>query len=279
MSTHQPLEIGRRAKIGRGVCRVGLVVTGRDNRMLALTARHTLWSTPHSSDVHDEATGELIGSRVDLAAGESKRSALWQCIGAFQIASDFTHDADPDPAPDRVAAFQVLEVRTDPCIAGMAVYRRSDSGERVKAIVVEVGGSMRSHDPVTGKEVVLSGVTEIRFSSTQGSAIQFGDAGTLIVDDADAAVGLVVAGDSEACCVAPLSPFLEHHGLRLWNAHSVVEASEPPLFTRLLSLQQNLYASVEDAGYRSLRAAEEAFYEIGEIFGETINRSWGTRQW
>jgi hypothetical protein len=72
------------------------------------------------------------------------------------------------------------------------------------------------------EETVYRDVLEISFDEERREAVASGEAGSLILNEHGAALGLMIAGDSRACYVAPLLPFLEDHGLRIIDSSSLL---------------------------------------------------------
>ena len=199
---------------GRAFFRLGMLVQDTTGRWLGLTARHIMECEPEEG-VYDASTSTLVGSRLATEPAVARHRAFSETIGAFIID---TSSASINLADPLTLDMNVAQPRQ---AIGRPVFKIESNGLRVEAIAVGYGGSITLIRP-DGEEAVYHGVLEISFDEHRRHAVAAGEGGSLVLDEHGAALGLMIAGDGEACCVAPLLPFLEDHGFRVIDSASLL---------------------------------------------------------
>jgi hypothetical protein len=190
-----------------GACRVGLIVHDETGVHYALSARHVLHAGDRG-DLYDLGSGALIGERVDQAPFEPT-GPFHQTIGMIRLCSD--------TAASLAGPVRSVEGLVQPDeLTSLTVFKfEPDLADLPAAQLVGVGGAVRFQDPYSQDTILFTDVLELRFPPAGADPAAAGEAGALIVDKRDRALGLMISGDRERCFVAPLAPFLAAQGLLL----------------------------------------------------------------
>jgi hypothetical protein len=192
----------------RGIARVGAIAFDRANRRIGLSARHIL-ECEGTPDVYDAESGLRIGTHLGAPQKLSDRCFFYDTIGLFSI--------DRHNVEVRMATpFASINGVADPDkLLGAKVFKLENSSVLPSARVVGLGGAIRFADPYTQHKAVLHDVVEVAFEAGGADPVAAGDAGSLIIDENGAAVGLMISGRRDRCYVAPLQPFLRERKLIL----------------------------------------------------------------
>ena len=200
---------------GNAFLRLGLIVEGPGG-LHGLTARHIL-DQEEDTRIYDAATVQFVGHRLPLtrrhhSAGEPRE--FFETIGAFAI----QHDAATVNFADPLVVGMMIgnPMRS----IGRSVYKVGQNGSRTPATVVGYGGTVEIAR--SGSNELYREVLEITFGKGPDDPVADGEAGSLILDERGAAIGLMIAGNRQACYVAPLLPFMHR------NSFSVVSRVATP---------------------------------------------------
>jgi hypothetical protein len=156
--------------------------------------------------LRDADSGVLLGERFSFE-GEGN-GVFADTIGAFLVSA---HADVRMATPHR----SVQGVAKPEDLIGASVFKLDASSSLQRGKVTGVGGAIRFVDPYSGRHTILKDVVEVRFDGGGPDPVSSGEAGSLIIDERDRAVGLLMCGARDECYVAPLKPFLEAKNLRL----------------------------------------------------------------
>jgi hypothetical protein len=205
---------------GNAFFRLGLIAEDADGMRYGLTARHIL-EQEADPRIYDAATVQLIGYHVELQRqANSQIREFYETIGAFRIDAAA---ASINPADPMIVGIEV--VPPGPSI-GRQVCKVAPNGERTAGTNVGFGGSIQLSKQHGGTVQIFRDVVEIRFDADADQPVQDGDAGSLIVDEHGAAIGLMIAGNGAACYAAPLLPFFDRYSFKVVDRISPPERSE-----------------------------------------------------
>jgi hypothetical protein len=124
-----------------------------------------------------------------------------ETIGAFAVEPDAVAISFADPM---VVGIEIA--RPDSAI-GRPVYKVEHGGARRTATCIGYGGRIRLAREDDSADQFRD-VLEIQFDDGGSDPVADGEAGSLIVDDRGAALGLMIAGDRKGCYLAPLHTFM-----------------------------------------------------------------------
>jgi hypothetical protein len=210
MSTELHISLGTRltSKTGKGVCRVGAIAFDESGQLLGLSARHVL-ECEEAPDLFDALTGEKVGDRISMPTEELHRSPFFNSIGLFKI--------DRQRVQVRMATpfISVRGLAQPDYLLGAAVFKLEASSALPRGTVTGLGGAVGFVNPYTNCRTIMTDVIELRFADGGTDPSAAGEAGSLLVDERDAAVGLIICGQRGRCFAAPLAPFLRARKLTL----------------------------------------------------------------
>jgi hypothetical protein len=190
---------------GDAFCRLGAIVQDVGGKLYGLTARHIL-EAEDDPVIFDAATSTPVGYRVELPVA-AEGDEFFHSIGLFEIDTkfvsiDMTHDLVADmriAPPDYQLTGTISKLGPD------GVFQ---SGE-----LIGYGGSIYFKASPESTSVVLKNVIEIVFHSGAEATCR-GEAGSPILNEDGAIIGLLIAGSEVRAYAAPISGFLEIAGLR-----------------------------------------------------------------
>jgi hypothetical protein len=189
----------------KGVCQVGAIAFDIAGACYGLSARHVL-ECESSPAVFDPGTGREIGVRVSDGVKWSNGQPFHCSIGRFLI--------EPSTQVRMATPFRsVLGVANPFDLVGSQVFWLDDYYGSAPGEVVGVGGAIRFVDPYTDRATVMKNVIEIKVGFNNFRVR--GEAGALLVDEGDLAVGLLISRQGETCFLAPLSSYLQANDLFL----------------------------------------------------------------
>lgn len=189
----------------KGVCQVGAIAFDTAGACFGLTARHVLECEP-SPAVFDPGTGREIGMRVTDDPPPADNESFHRCIGRFRIEST-TQVRMATPFRSIRGVANPVERVGDP------VYWLDDDYGSAPGEVLGVGGAIHFKDPYTGTTTLLRDVIEVRMPDRTLKVR--GEAGALLLDEQDLAIGLLISRLGKVCYLAPLSSYLEERNLAL----------------------------------------------------------------
>lgn len=191
-------------QFGENSYTVGAIMFDREGVCYGLTARHVL-DKQRSNAVHDAVSGRVVGQRVASDPVWSTGEPFYRAIGRFIIPSASVKMATPFKS--------VIGVANSRDLVGSDVFWLQDTFGNAPAKVVAVGGAISVRQRSRESATTMTDVIKIETTSAPVSAP--GEAGTLIVDRSDRAVGLLMFRSGDTAFVAPLLPYLEHFKARL----------------------------------------------------------------
>jgi hypothetical protein len=196
---------------------VGAFVVDNDGKYFGLTARHILQADA-SAAVHEVDSRKAVGERFDLPMNaDLSRRPFYETIGIFRIADQITN------LRMRTSYVWVRGVCAHEAVVGQKVHKVEMSPAMPCGEVKAVGGAIRFNDPISGESTIFRDSVEVRFDDEVANPVGPGEAGSLVLDEQDNALGLITGGTRERCFVAPLWPFLQRHGFELTKSHEEID--------------------------------------------------------
>jgi hypothetical protein len=189
----------------KGICQVGAIAFDRAGACFGLSARHVLECEP-SPAIFDAITGREIGIRVADEEGWADGEPFHRSIGRFRI--------EPTTQVRMATPFRsVLGVADPSDRVGSPIFWLDDYYGNAPGEVAAVGGAIRFVDPYTDRTTVMKDAIEVSMPSRLFG--MRGEAGALLIDDEDLAVGLLISRRESSCFLAPLLSYLQANDLIL----------------------------------------------------------------
>lgn len=194
-------------KTGRASCRLGAIAVGPDGSMIGLTARHIVESEEEAS-MFDAVTGAFIGRRSDRRPCLTSGDEFYETIGLIEL-------------DERLVA---IDESDEPIISVEAAKPRDRIGSTVRKLeaggfstgrLEGYGGSIEFQYLSGSQPIILRNFLELSFPSETATAP--GEAGSPIIDESGALLGLLIGGNADRAYAAPVQPFMRRHRYRLFR--------------------------------------------------------------
>lgn len=205
-----------RTQTGRVRARLSLIAVDEIDQRIGLSARHILeYEGGKEVFVFDDSTGVLLGKHVDLPRLVTGEMAPKDGIDINRLIGGFLIGGPPQSSVFEISNGAVGGIANPRFLVGSIVKRVDDFVSYRAGKLTSFGGSVSLYNPSDQTDVVYYNVAEISFSDEGINPVSNGDAGALIVDENNNAVGIIVGGTRERCFVAPLFDFMAVHNLQV----------------------------------------------------------------